>query len=178
MDTFNLAVGVYAPDFELPGVDKQVHHLSEYQRNFRAVGVIFISNQCPFVRRYLERLKQIQADLAPKKVTLIAINGNESQENIAENLEQMKLFSLEHYLNFPYVRDNNQDVTNAFRAQITPEAFLLDAQGIIRYRGAIDDCPESAQGVKKNYLHEAITAILNGEKVEPNLTTPVGSPLK
>ena len=178
MDTSNLAVGVYAPDFELPGVDKQVHHLGRYLSSCRALGVVFINNQCPFVRNYLQRLKQLQSDFAEKDFILIAINGNQANVKISETLAQMKMFAEEHDFNFPYLRDHNQDVTTAFSATVTPEVFLLDGQGVLFYRGAIDDSPESADSVKNSYLREAIAALLNGENLETNLTTPVGSPLK
>lgn len=170
--------GVYAPDFELPGIDKKVHHLRNYCDQFRVIAVLFISHECPYVRLYLERLKLLQADFNTKNFTIIAINANYTDKKTSEFLEEMKDFAREHQLNFPYLRDTNQDVAHGFKALTTPAAFLLDSQGILRYQGAIDDYPESAAEVKNPYLRQGVIALLKGRTIEINNTTQVGSPLK
>lgn len=169
---------VYAPDFELPGVDKKVHHLSNYCHQFKAIAVLFISHECPYVRLYLERLKQIQADFSTKNFTIIGINANHTDKKTSEFIEEMKEFAKEHQLNFPYLRDNNQDVAHGFDAETTPEAFLLDSQGILRYRGAIDDHPPSTAEVETPYLRQGIISLLKGREIEVKKTTAVGSRLK
>ena len=62
------AIGSYAPDFELPGSDESVHHLSRYLERFKAVGVVFMCNHCPYVHMYLELnfpyLRDVTQDVA------------------------------------------------------------------------------------------------------------------
>lgn len=170
-------VGIYAPDFELPGTDGEVYHLTRYRENFRALGVVFLCNNCPVVERYIGRLKQIQADFAAQGFTLIGLNSNSASIDAAQNMAQMRAFAAEHELNFPYIRDASQDVARGFRATTTPEAFLIDQDGIIRYHGAIDNQAESNEGENQPYFRRALSALLAGEPIAIAYTLPLGSPL-
>jgi hypothetical protein len=48
------------------------------------------------------------------------------------------------------------------KAAVTPEAFLMDQQGILRYAGRIDDRREQ-ELVKNAVLNKAIVAVLSGK---------------
>ena len=78
IDTPGTPINGYAPDFELPGVDEEVHHLARYLEKFRAIAVIFMCNHCPYVQLYLNRIKELQADFQDRDVTLIGINANDA----------------------------------------------------------------------------------------------------
>lgn len=170
-------IGSYAPDFELPGVDGEVHHLARYLEKYRAVCAIFISNSCSYVDSYLSRLKQIQTDFEDRGFISIGINANDASRQPEESFEKMKAFAKEHQLNFPYLRDPTQDVARCFGASIVPECFLLDSQGVLRYRGSIDDNPQAADAVKLSYLRNAIEQLLNDRAVTPNYIPPIGCAL-
>jgi peroxiredoxin len=174
----NDPLGSYAPDFELPGIDDKVHHLSRYLQTYRVVGVIFMCNHCPYVRLYLERLKQIQAQFQDQGFTLIGINANDANQFPEDSFENMKTFAVEMGLNFPYVWDSTQDVAACFAAQTTPEVFLLDKKGILRYWGAIDDHPQDPEAVQAHYLRDAIASLLKGETVTHTSTQPTGCSVK
>ncbi|MDY7014394.1 MAG: thioredoxin family protein [Cyanobacteriota bacterium] len=172
------SIGDRAPDFELPGTDGEVYHLTRYLETQQAVGVIFMSNQCPSVRSYLARLKQIQSDFSDRGLLLIGINANDAEQCPEESFAQMKTFAREHQLNFPYLRDSSQDVAHSFGAQIAPHVFLLDRAGTIRYCGAIDDSPDSPETVQHPFLRKAIAALLDGKDIETTNTEPVGCSLR
>ncbi|MGB3206586.1 MAG: thioredoxin family protein, partial [Crinalium sp.] len=78
----------------------------------------------------------------------------------------------------PYLRDTNQDVAQTFRAEKTPEVFLLNNQGILCYRGAIDDRPDDPAYVEQHYLRSAIADVLQGETVTIASTPAIGSSIK
>lgn len=164
----------YAPDFELRGVDTQVHHLARKLEKFRAVGVVFMSNDCPYVHLYIERLKKIQSELQPQGFSLIGINAN---QNPSDSFEQMKSFAQHHQLNFPYLWDSTHDVTESFDTKTTPMAFLIDGQDAIRYQGAIDDNAKEPAAVKKHYLRDAALALLQGKVIFTTSTEAKGSAL-
>lgn len=166
------AIGHYAPDFELPGVQGSVHHLARYLNAYRAVVVVFLGNQCPHCRDYLDRLKQLQERYRDRQVTIVAIDANDS-----ETLDDMKAFARDAQLNFPYLRDVTQDVAQCFGVRATPEAFLLDKSGVLCYRGRIDDCAESASQVEQPYLQTAIDALLDGRAIATRETEAVGCPV-
>lgn len=165
----------YAPDFELRGIDTQVHHLTRYLKKFRAVGVIFMSNDCSYVHFYIERLKTIQAQLRVQGFTLIGINANQSFE---DSFERMKDFATCHQLNFPYLWDSTRDVTESFAAKTTPIAFLIDTEGCIRYQGAIDDNPQESTAVKQHYLRDAALELLQGQPISIPITEAFGCALQ
>jgi peroxiredoxin len=171
-------LGNYAPDFELPGIDGQVHHLARYLEKHQAVGVLFMCNHCPYVRAYLERLKQIQADFQERGFTLIGINSNDATKFPEDSFDNMKTFAPQMGVNFPYLWDSNQDVAHAFAAQKTPEVFLLDGTGIVRYCGAIDDNTQQPDAVKNHYLRDAIASVLQGQTVTTTSAQALGCTVK
>ena len=178
METTGTPINGYAPDFELPGIDEDVHHLSRYLEKFRAIAVIFMCNDCPYVQLYLNRMKELQADFQDRDVTLIGINANDPNQQPDDSFEKMKLFAANNQLNFPYIRDVAQDVAESFGASKTPEVFLLDQDGRLRYKGLIDDNADDAAAVGVSYLRSAIDQLLKSEPVEPSSTEAIGCSIK
>lgn len=177
LETIDTPIGSYAPDFELPGIDDQVHHLSRYLNKFRAVGVISMCNYCPYVGLYLDRLKRIQTEFTPGNFTLIGLNGSEATGDARLSLANMKAFAQRHNLNFPYLWDPTQDVTRSFGARKTPMAFLIDRNGIVRYRGQIDDRPQNPLAAGEDYLRNAIASLLHGQEIRQPETEVIGTSL-
>jgi peroxiredoxin len=178
MKTDKNPVGNYAPDFELPGIDRQVYHLGRYLEKFQAIGVVFLGNNCSNVNKYIDRLKQIQTEFASSGFTLVGINSNDTDSTLEKTFEAMNSFAEENQLNFPYLRDPTQDVAKSFGARVIPEVFLLDSNAVIRYAGRIDDSLEAADRVETPYLRNSIAALLAQKQIDPNYTEPVGSPIQ
>jgi peroxiredoxin len=181
LETVDTPIGSYAPDFELPGIDKQVHHLSRYLENFHSVCVVSMCNECPFVRQYLDRLKSIQTEFSPNGFTLIGLNPgcchNGEEANFGLSFEKMQEFAQSYELNFPYIWDTTQDVTRTFGAISTPTAFLIDKSGVLRYKGQIDDHPQDPSATGEDYLKNAIACLLAGKEIYIPQTPQVGTPL-
>lgn len=126
-----------------------VHHMSRYRENLRTVCVIYMCKLCFYMQVYLDRLKRIQTEFSADAFTLIGLNsanGNndvsaESEFGAVSTFENMKAFAQQHELNFPYLWDSTQDVTCSFGAISTPTADLIDHEGILRYKGQIDNHP-------------------------------------
>lgn len=181
LETIDTPIGSYAPDFELPGIDGRVHHLSRYLENFRSVCVISMCNRCTSVEKYIDRLKTIQTEFSPSGFTLIGLNSNDVNSgedmNPGSNFEDMKVFAQRHELNFPYLWDTTQDVTCSFGAVSTPTAFLIDNEGIVRYKGQIDDHPQDPSATGEDYLRNAIACLFQGQEIQPAQTPQLGTPL-
>jgi peroxiredoxin len=178
MENDSALIGRYAPDFELPGTDGSVHHLARYLEEFQAMGVIVMCNHCPYVRLYLDRLKQIQTDFQTQRFTLIGINGNDDSRYPEDSFDRMKEFAQEHGLNFPYLRDVTQDVVRTFGAERTPEAFLMNQSGVVCYRGGIDDNPQTPKQVQRHNFREAIAQLLTNQLITIPSTTAIGCSVK
>lgn len=173
-----ILVGKYAPDFEIPGTDDEVHHFATYLEKYKAIAVVFMSNQCPHVNAYLERLKQIQKDFSSQGFTLIGINSNDGKQLPEDKFELMKTFAKEKNLTFPYLRDATQDVARSFKATNTPEVFLINQDWTIVYQGQIDDNSQNPDQVKNTYLRDNIQALLTGEDITIKSTEAIGCEIK
>ncbi|MGF1590249.1 MAG: redoxin domain-containing protein [Pleurocapsa sp.] len=167
-------IGNYAPDFEIPGIDQEVYHLSSYRRKFKAIAVVFMGND-PAVNQYIERLKQMQTDFGEQKFTIIGIDSDYRSEPIAQTMEAMRQYAQRQQLNFPYLRDSNQDVAKSFKAKVLPTVYLLNSDAVICYQGRIDDCAESVEQVNQHYLRDSISAMLWGRTITKDYVTPVGT---
>jgi peroxiredoxin len=173
-----LIIGSYVPDFEIPGVDGAVHHLSRYLEQFRAVGVVIMCNHCPYVKLYLESLKQLQTQIAAQGATLVGINPNDETRTPEDNFAAMQSFATAHQLNFPYLRDVTQEVARGFGAARTPEVFLIDQVGRLRYSGGIDDQPQNPANAQQHYLRDAVLQLLAREEIVYPVTEAVGCSIK
>jgi len=166
-------IGNYAPDFEIPGIDKEVHHLGSYRRQFKAIAVVFIE-RTEATDRYLQRLQQIQNDFGDREFTIIGIDSNYYPESNTESIKAMEQYAQDRGINFPYLRDSNQDVAKGFKAKTAPSVYLLDSDGVICYQGRIDDAESEAE-VKQHYLRDSIAAMLAEAKIDRDYTAPVGT---
>jgi hypothetical protein len=77
----------------------------------------------------------------------------------------------------PYLRDESQDVARAYGAKTTPDVFVVDAEGRVRYRGA-PDSDHNDPALNAAWLREALDAVLDGREPEPAETKPVGCSVK
>ena len=173
----NLKLGDKVLPFTLPGVDDKEHSLTDYADS-EALAVIFSCNHCPYVRAWEDRMVQIQADYADKGVQLLAINSNDVRRYPEDSFPKMKERAKEKGFNFPYLFDESQDVPRAYGANNTPEVFLFDKSGALQYHGAIDDNYDNPAAVRKQYLRDALDAVLAAETPPVQQTHPVGCTIK
>jgi len=173
-----LDIGQTAPDFTLPGVDGKTHRLSDLLRDHRAVAVIFSCNHCPYVRAWEGRMIDLQRDYGERGVALVAINPNDAVRYPDDSFEAMQQRAQEEGFNFLYLRDESQDVARAYGAERTPHVYLLDGEGALRFRGAIDDNYERPEAVQHAYLRDALDAVLAGAAPPVETTPAVGCTIK
>lgn len=172
-----LNIGDSAPNFNLFGVDGKQYSLEKFDQK-KAIIVVFSCNHCPFVKIYEDRLIAIQKDYAARGVQLIAINSNDETRYPEESLKNMIIRAQSKKFNFPYLRDKNQSVAEAYGAERTPEVFLFDNDRILRYHGRIDDNVEEPHEVRFHYLRDALDKILTGKEVSTKETAIIGCTIK
>lgn len=172
-----LKIGDKAIPFALPGVDGEEHALADYADK-KVLVVVFSCNHCPYVRAWEDRMVQIQADYADKGVQFLVINANDAQKYPDDSFEKMKERAQEKGFNFPYLYDETQEVARFYGAERTPEFFVFDSKGILRYHGALDDNYDDPSAVKQHYLRDALDAVLAGQTPPVQETPPVGCTVK
>jgi peroxiredoxin len=173
----NLRIGDRAISFKLLAVDDKEHSLNDYVGK-NAVAVIFSCNHCPYVRAWEDRMVQIQSDYTDKGVQLVAINSNDESKYPDDSFAKMKDRARDKKFNFPYLRDETQNVARAYGAERTPEVFLFDRNSILQYHGTIDDNYDDPKAVKEHYLRRALDSVLAGKSVSTRETKPVGCTIK
>jgi peroxiredoxin len=134
--------------------------------------VIFIATRCPVSNAYNERMKAVYNDYAPKGVKFVFINAN-SNEPLSEVAQHAK----EHGFPFAVYKDPGDLVADRFGAQVTPEAFVMDSSGTIRYHGSVDDSQAESR-VHSQRLRLALDAVLAGQTVAKAETKAFGCSIK
>jgi alkyl hydroperoxide reductase subunit AhpC len=130
------------------------------------------------VKGYEDRMIALQSEFQDKGVGFVAINANETEHHPEDTFEKMVIRADEKKLNFPYLRDEDQKVAEAYGAHYTPEIFLLDSKRRLQYTGKIDDNWQNPNEVKVRFLRDAIVATLSGSPIRDAETHAVGCTIK
>jgi thiol-disulfide isomerase/thioredoxin len=157
---------------QMLGVDGRTHTLDEFG-DAKALVVMFIANGCPTVRAYEDRLKDLHEKYASQGVQFVAVNSNNPHLSPFDTHAEMVARASQARLPFPYLKDENGSLAQAFGAVSTPHAFVFDGDRRLRYRGRIDDARIS-ESVTKRDLDEAIGALVDGRRPPVEATDPFG----
>jgi peroxiredoxin len=181
-----LALGSPAPDFALPGVDGQIHKLSDYASS-PVLVVVFMCNHCPIAQMYERRIQQLATDYKDKGVAVVAIQPNDPQairideldsSDVSDSLPEMKIRVQYKHLTYPYLYDGDtQQVTRAYGPQATPHVFIFDQQRHLRYEGRMDNSYRT-ELVKTLDARNAIDALLAHKEVAVKHTGVFGCSTK
>jgi len=169
-----LSIGDPAPDWSgIIGTDDKQHALSDY-KDAKLLVVVFTCNHCPVAKAYEDRLVALQKDYQGKGVQVVAVNVN----NIApDKLDMMKERAAEKGFTFPYLYDPSQKIGHDYGATVTPHVFLLDGNRKVAYVGPVDDS-QKVDKVQKNYLRDALDALLSGQQPPEKAIQPFGCTIK
>ncbi len=171
-----LELGARAPDFDLPGVDGKNYSLATFEGK-PALVVVFSCNHCPYVKAYEDRMVSIQGDYAVKGVQFVAINSNDDKAYPEDSFPEMVKRARQKGFNFPYLRDESQEVVEAYGGVCTPHVFAFDGNRTLRYRGRIDDSRDPSK-VTTHDLRNALDDLLQGKDVRVPDTRPFGCSIK
>lgn len=174
-----LAAGVYAQEFKL-GAKVENFALKDVsgasvaldQLKGKVTVIGFIATQCPISNDYNERMKALYTDYQGRGVRFVFINSNGTEPAAEVAAHRQK-----NGFPFPVYKDDNNVVADRFGAEFTPEMYVLDESGVIRYHGAIDDSRVAAR-VKSHHLRKALDALLAGQAVETAQTRAFGCTIK
>jgi len=177
-----LEIGDTAPDFKLTGIDGQMHSIaSTMDANGAAPKgyvVTFTCNTCPYAQGYETRLAALHEKLSPMGYPVIAIQPNDVEIKPEDDLDAMKARAEARGFGFVYVIDAEQTVYPQYGASKTPEVYLLDADRVLRYHGAIDDSAQDPEGVTQRYVEMAVAALEKGESPDPAEVKAIGCSIK
>lgn len=173
-------VGDKASDFSLKNTEGEYVSLKDYPET-KGFVVIFTCNHCPFARAYEDRIIAIHNKYSLKGYPVIAINPNDPEIVPEDSYENMKIRVKEKGYTFPYLDDEKQEVFKEYGATRTPHVFVLTRKNSdleVSYIGTIDNNYKDAEQVTKNYLSDALDALLAGKKPETEFTKAIGCTIK
>ena len=100
----------------------------------KATVFVFLSYECPISTSYSTTLTEMAKRYGEKGVSFVGLCASE-----AETAESVERQAREFKLGFPVFHDPHGTNAGLFKAEKTPEAFVLDHNLVLRYRGRIDD---------------------------------------
>jgi peroxiredoxin len=156
-------IGGLVPDFGATTVDGKPFSFAASEKGHAATVVLFLSTICPYSNYYDDLLRDMSTKYGSRGVLFVGVNSSraESASDIHDHMQR-------HGHTFPMVRDADQKVAVLFDARRTPEAFLLDREGRLRYRGRI------ASKISSPDLQNALDSLLEGREVRPSETKAFG----
>ncbi len=157
-------VGQPAPDFSLTASDGKTYKLSDLED--KVVVLEWWNRDCPVTRKYVPTMKELAGRYGQKGVVWLAIDSTHYQ-----TAEKRNEFIRKHEIPYPILVDKDGKVGRLYGAKTTPHMFIIN-KGKLVYAGAIDD-----RG-KRNYVAEALDAILAGKEVPLAKTRPFGCSVK
>jgi hypothetical protein len=167
-----MKIGDLVPPFELPDTDGGAHS---------SVGaltaVVFTCNHCPYALAWHDRLLAVARDYEGRARVLM-VNPNDAERYPRDSLGAMKeRVEADGGWPAPYLRDESQEVARGYGAEKTPDVFLVDGEGRLRYRGAPDSDYEDPS-LDAAWLRAALDAVLDAREPDPAETKPVGCSVK
>lgn len=169
----NPVVGEAAPSFTLVDETGTTHNLADYRG--KIVVLEWTNPQCPFVVRHYEAntFETMDAGYDDAQVVWFAVNS--SHFNTAADSAAWKA---EQGFAYPTLLDTDGTVGHLYGARTTPHMYVIDAEGVLRYAGAIDDAPRGGNPNATNYVAAAVDALLAGGAPAVSSTEPYGCTVK
>lgn len=174
------SVGDEVADFSLKNIDDKMVSLADF-KTAKGFIVIFTCNHCPYSIAYEDRIIALDAMYKSKGYPVIAINPNDSTQEVDDSFDKMKVRAKEKGFTFPYLVDDEQKVYPVFGASRTPHVYVLskkDNKFYVEYIGAIDNNIKEADKADKHYVQEAVNALLEGKKPPVPFTKAIGCSIK
>ena len=162
-------IGQPAPDFTLN--DQDGHAVS--LRSFRGKVVVleWQNPGCPFVQRAYSK-NEMKSEAARHPAAQVAWLAIDSTRDGTPQISRD--FRAAQHLAYPILQDRDSRVARLYAARTTPHMFVIDRAGLLRYMGAIDDDPRGQQTHPRNYVGEAVDALLAGHAPPVASTEPYG----
>ncbi len=167
-------IGKPAPDFTLKDVNGKEYKLSDL--NEKSIVVLtWWSYKCPWSRGCDPYFNQLAKEYGKKGVLLLAIDSNKPAVDPPDGI---KAYCEENKIVFPVLIDPGNKIADIYGAKQTPEVYVIDKKGIVRYHGAPDSRDSIKKAGEKDYVRAAVDALLAGAEVEKKESKAFGCTIK
>lgn len=181
-DQANAVVGEAAPGFNVVDAYGEMHSLSDFEGKY--VILEWLNHDCPFVRKHYDgnNMQQLQKKYTEQGVVWLSVISSAPgtqghlEPKAAQNISKEKNASPTAVL-----LDADGTMGRAYDARVTPHMYIINPDGVLEYNGAIDDKPTArARDLEgaRNYVVEAMDALMNGGEISVRTNTPYGCTVK
>ena len=142
-------------------------------KNNKASVFLFIQPECPFCNSYGKIFRQLDSAFTSMNVKMYGVLAGTNYPD-SEMVSYIQKFNL----SFPVLLDPQFQLTKKIGAHVTPQAFLIDQSGKIRYQGLVDDWAyeigKQRPKISNHYLLDAATALVSNQKIQIDSTKALG----
>ena len=160
---------------DLLGVDGQRYSASSFKHK-PILALIFTGNACPTAKAWDGELARLQRMYDHFGLQIVMVNPNNPYLSPEDTYERMIKRAQTGGFNFPYLKDEGALLAKRLGAVVTPQVFVFDSAGALRYTGRIADS-RRPEAVMRYDLKEAVEELAAGLDVEVQSTEPFGCSL-
>ncbi|MBK7644550.1 MAG: redoxin domain-containing protein [Planctomycetes bacterium] len=151
----------------------KAHALKEYRGKIVVLDFWSSTSSGDAQQKHLAKIAQ---EFAGKNVTVIGIDSVAGE---ATDVKAVEAAVAKNAVGFPVLLDKEGRLAGHLGAKALDEVFVLDAKGVLRYSGSIDDDPKGEKADKaQDYLSAALRAVVEGKDAPTPTTAPNGAALK
>lgn len=178
-----VATGEAAPAFTLTDSNGVEHSLEDFAG--QTVILEWTNKDCPFVKKFyndghMQGWQEAYTGMDDVVWLSIASSAPGKQGHLTANGWNQQIETQGSHAT-AVLLDEDGSVGKAYAAKTTPHIYVIDAQGVLRYQGAIDSNSSTKtsdiEGAT-NYLAAAVDAVLAGSEVAEHTTQPYGCGVK
>jgi len=171
VDPTGPTIGATAPAFSNAGANGQTYSLESLKGKW--IVLEWYNPSCPFTRRHYDSgaMPQRQRAWTSKGVVWLSVSTTARIERAAA-FARSKGGAATALLD-----DLEAKTARAYQAKTTPHMFVIDPKGVLIYKGAFDDRPETDRvsvPEGRNFVDDALTSAMANRPVETPVTTPYG----
>ncbi|MDG0997158.1 MAG: redoxin domain-containing protein [Gammaproteobacteria bacterium] len=148
------------PDFELEDQNGNPHSLASYRnRDFIVFYVQGVG--CPIARIATPSYREARAEFSDQNVEFLMFNSNiqDNPARIAKEAEEFKI-------DFPILKDTDQELAKALGVERTAEVFIINPKTKdVLYRGPINDqlgYETQRNHANSHFLKDSLNTVLQG----------------
>jgi hypothetical protein len=182
-------LGKPAPAFTLSGADGKTYSLADFKG--KTLVLEWFNPDCPFVRHAHTDgpLATLAKKVMSPSVAWVSINSGAPGKQ-GHGLERNVAAKTEYAIDNPILLDETGKVGHAYGALKTPHLFIVDPQGVLVYRGGLDNAPigkvdparpvlpTSKAGEVVSYVNAALEDLAAARAVRLADTPPYGCTVK
>ena len=174
-------IGKAAPAFSLTDSNGKSVSLSDFKG--KIVVLEWTNDGCPYVKgHYQGGMQRLQSKYTKSGVVWLSIiSSAPGEQGYAHGARANGLTKKNRAKPTHVLLDPDGDVGHLYDAKTTPQMFVIDKKGVLRYDGAIDaaySANPKKQGSSEQYFANALDAVMSGKEVKLTKTRPYGCNVK